>query len=181
MVNQKVPYWFANTCIHKKEHALTVFGKFPRDTTVFTKEKPFLIENGHGDFHKYYNQNHKILIAERNDPLYVRTLNPDSHSSLYTGDFVKYMNLFGIWRKNKLKTYSFLKNFNLPVLPNVQRKGQDLIFRIKNRYTMVKGVINFYSKVIKKDLSAIQTAKISSQDPKKNAQNAYLPIQTRRI
>lgn len=173
-IAQQVPYWFANTCIHKKEHALTVFGKFPRDTTVFTKEKPFLIENGHGDFHKYYNQNHKILIAERNDPLYVRTLNPDSHSSLYTGDFVKYMNLFGIWRKNKLKTYSFLKDFNLPVLPNVQRKDQDLMFKIKNSYTMMKGVMNFYSRVIKKDLAKVQEAKVSSSVIKKECTKCIL-------
>lgn len=173
-IAQQVPYWFANTCIHKKEHALTVYGNFPRDTTVFTKERPYLIENGHGDFHKYYNQNHTILIAERNDPLYVRTLNPDSHSSLYTGDFVKYMNLFGIWRRNNLKTYSFLKDFKLPVLPNVQRKDQDLIFKVKNTYTMIKGVMNFYKKVIWKDLAKTQVVKLSSPQTNKECSKCLL-------
>jgi N-acetyl sugar amidotransferase len=173
-IAQQVPYWFANTCIHKKEHALTVYGTFPRDTTVFTKEKPYLIENGHGDFHKYYNQNHKILIAERNDPLYVRTLNPDSHSSLYTGDFVKYMNLFGIWKRNKLQNYSFLKDFRLPVLPNVQRKDQDLTFKVKNTYAMIKGVMNFYKKVIQKDLVKQQTSELSSEQLNKECTKCLL-------
>ena len=173
-IAQQVPLWFANTCIHKKEHALTVFGKFPRDTTVFTKEKPFLIENGHGDFHKYYSQSHNIFIAERSDPLYVRTLNPDSHSSLYTGDFVKYMNLFGIWRKNKLKSYSFLKNFDLPVLPKVERKSQGLVFKLKNSYAMIKGVINFYSKVIRKDLAAMEVGKLNSSKIHKECSKCIL-------
>ena len=173
-IAQQVPYWFANTCIHKKEHALTVYGSFPRDTTVFTKEKPYLIENGHGDFHKYYNQNHTILIAERNDPLYVRTLNPDSHSSLFTGDFVKYMNLFGIWRGNTLKNYSFLKDFKLPVLPNVQRKDQNFIFKLKNSYAMLKGVMNFQKKVIWKDQSVIQMSKVILPYANKECVNCLL-------
>lgn len=173
-IAQQVPYWFANTCIHKKEHALTVYGSFPRDTTVFTKEKPYLIENGHGDFHRYYNQNHTILIAERNDPLYVRTLNPDSHSSLFTGDFVKYMNLFGIWRGNTLNNYSFLKNFKLPVLPNVQRKDQNFIFKLKNSYAMLKGVMNFQKKVIWKDQSVIQMSKVILPYANKECVNCLL-------
>lgn len=173
-IAQQVPYWFANTCIHKKEHALTVYGSFPRDTTVFTKEKPYLIENGHGDFHKYYNQNHTILIAERSDPLYVRTLNPDSHSSLYTGDFVKYMNLFGIWKENNLKTYSFLRDFKLPVIPNVQRKDQDFVFKLKNSYAMLKGVLNFKRKVIWKDQGVIQMSKFILPHVNKECVNCLL-------
>jgi N-acetyl sugar amidotransferase len=173
-IAQQVPYWFANTCIHKKEHALTAYGTFPRDTTVFTKEKPYLIENGHGDFHKYYNQNHTILVAERNDPLYVRTLNPDSHSSLFTGDFVKYMNLFGIWRGNTLKNYSFLKDFKLPVLPNVQRKDQDFMFKLKNTYAMLKGLMNFQRKVIWKDQAALQMSKVILPYANKECVNCLL-------
>ncbi|MFO0358092.1 MAG: glycosyltransferase [Sphingobacteriaceae bacterium] len=150
-IAQQVPMWFANTCIHKRTHALTVFGKFPRDTKVFTKSNPYLIENGHGDFHKYYNEDHIILIRKRFDPVYVRTLNPDSHSSNFTGDFVRYMNLFGIWRSNCLPSYQFIDKFKLPYIPVVKRLKQDWWFYIKNTYAMFKGLINFKSKVIIKN------------------------------
>lgn len=150
-IAQQVPMWFANTCIHKRAHALTVFGNFPRDTKVFTKSNPYLIENGHGDFHKYYSKNHIILVRKRYDPVYVRTLNPDSHSSHFTGDFVRYMNLFGIWKANCLPSYQFIEKFKLPYVPAVKRQTQDWLFYIKNTYAMFKGLIKFKSKVIDKN------------------------------
>ena len=152
MIAQQVPMWFANTCIHKRTHALMVFGNFPRDTKVFTKSNPYLIENGHGDFHKFYNQNHIILIRNRYDPIYIRTLNPDSHSSNFTGDFVKYMNLFGIWKSNRLPSYQFINSFKLPYVPPVERLKQGFWFYLKNTYAMFKGLAKFKSQVIKKTL-----------------------------
>lgn len=150
-IAQQVPLWFANTCIHNTKHALTVFGKFPRDTQVFTKQYPYLIENGHGDFHKYYDQNSIIIVADRYDPVYVRTLNPDSHSSNYNGNFANYMNLFGFWKYKKLRSYDFIREFDLPEKSTENRHTQNILFWIKSTYAMIKGWLLFRKHVISKN------------------------------
>jgi hypothetical protein len=109
-VSRAVRYWFPNTCIHKRAHALAPFGNFPPGDYTRYKSQCLLIENEHNDFHHYYNQNHRILFSESKAPVYLRTINSGSITSLQASRQEDYMNSFGFWKKNTLKDFLFLNS-----------------------------------------------------------------------
>lgn len=115
-VAQKVMYWFPNTCIHRRELALKAFGNFPPgDYTRYT-DQPHLIENEHNDFHLFYSQTHRIVFSKRNNPVYLRTMNPDSITAMQSNDYQAYLNQHGFWRSNRFPAFAFLRR--LPVSGN---------------------------------------------------------------
>ncbi len=153
LLTQQVLYWFPNSCILAKKHALTVFGVYPPEDQGKSykkfKELAFLIENGHADFHFYFNANHTILFANKNNPAYVRTLYPDSHSSTFSGGHEKFMNNFGDWRKNTFQAFQFLKGFPKIISPLSSGKSQGLNALLKNRLANLRAALNYEKVVIK--------------------------------
>ncbi len=146
-ISQKIMYWFPNTCIHKREYALSVFGNFPPGNYQRFRNHPFLIENEHNDFHLYYNQNHKIIFVDKSSPLYLRVLNPDSITSMQAANQPDYMDGFGYWKKNNLKAFYFLNIIRLNTKMNSKRKKQSFNFlmnAIKNSIVSLKN----YNKVV---------------------------------
>jgi hypothetical protein len=152
-VSQKIRYWFPNTCIHKREHALSVFGAFPPGEYTRFKDQPFLIENEHNDFHFYYNQQHQIIFSEKNDPLYLRILNPGSITSLQAQDYSDYINHFGYWKINRLKSFAFLDAIKLKSELKIKRKRQNFIFLINSIKSTLVSLKNYNQAVINKGKS----------------------------
>jgi hypothetical protein len=153
-VTQQVLYWFANTCILKSAHAFSIFGKYPPEDEgkpyKKMKEHPYLIENGHADFHLYFNEHHTILFAKKLNPVYIRNLYPDSHSSIFTGGHDKYMNNFGNWRKNNFEAFQFLKNYPLENVPKLSVKRQGAFLFFKNLMANLRAKLKYNQIVINK-------------------------------
>ncbi len=146
-VSRAVRYWFPNTCIHKRSHALAPFGDFPPGNYTRYKSKCLLIENEHNDFHKYYNRNHRILFSEGNAPTYLRTINSGSITSLQAMSQEDYLNSFGFWKKNKLRDFLFLNRLKVTKKP-IRQTGRFLINDLKSRLISLK---NYDRIVIRKD------------------------------
>lgn len=106
-ISQKVFYWFPNTCIMSTQDALSYFGSFPEGDFRKMKDRPYLIENEHNDFHLYY-KNKDIIFAPCNEPVYLRVLSTNSITSNLSHSFVKYLKSHGRWKKNTLRDFSFL-------------------------------------------------------------------------
>ena len=101
-ITRKLCYWFPNTCIHKRESAFTKWGYFATGGPFEKiRETPFLIENDHTDFHKFY-RNKKIFFSNENSPVYIRTITQSSVSSDKVILLSEYLNGFGVWQNNFL-------------------------------------------------------------------------------
>jgi glycosyltransferase involved in cell wall biosynthesis len=97
---QKRP-WLTNTVIHKTEHIFVPYGP---------EQIPLLKKNHNEAWHIYY-QNKKLVLADKNDPMYLRLLSPTTFSvhgfdfeKNQTNDWAKYnkyLHSFGLW-KNKM-------------------------------------------------------------------------------
>jgi len=146
-VSHAVRYWFPNTCIHKRSHALSAFGNFPPGNYTRYKSQCLLIENEHNDFHHYYSQDHRILFSERNAPVYLRTINAGSITSQQATRQEDYMNSFGAWKKNKLKDFLFLNSLTMSKKPI----RQSLRFLINNYKITLVSLKNYDRIVIRKD------------------------------
>ncbi len=146
-VSRAVRYWFPNTCIHKRSHALEPFGNFPPGNYTRYKNECLLIENEHNDFHKYYNQNHHIMFSGKTVPVYLRTINPDSITSLQAGNHENYWNSFGFWKRNTLKDFLFLDQLKL----NKRAGRQSLRFRLNDLKNMLISLKNYEGIVIRKN------------------------------
>ncbi len=147
-ISQEVRYWFPNTCIHKREHALKKFGKFPEGEYKRFKDEPMLIETEHNDFHLYYDQNHKIEFATKSDPVYLRVLSSNSITANQEQNFEDYLNKYGYWHFNKLKAFYFLNH----VIANKQMfKKQGFTFFLKNLKNNIIANKNYKKIVIDKN------------------------------
>lgn len=146
-VSRAVRYWFPNTCIHKRSHALEPFGDFPPGDYTRYKSQCLLIENEHNDFHKYYHQDHRIFFSEATNPVYLRTINSGSITSMQAESHENYMNSFGVWKKNKLKDFLFLNQLKM----NKRPIRQTWCFLIKDLKSTLVSLKNYNRIVIKKD------------------------------
>lgn len=129
LVSQSLKFWFPNTCILKMEDALKDYGF--KHTTSTHNQSARLIENEHNNFHLYYNKKHKVLFASKEHPIYIRSINPDSISFTNAVDTNKHILQFGIWKKNRLKDFLFLKEFNLPTPYNQLKHSTSFLKSIK--------------------------------------------------
>lgn len=111
-VSYRVWNWFPNTCIHKREHALAEWGDFADGNFQRFRKQARLIENDHSKLHPYY-KNKKIVFADKQHPVYLRTITSSSVTAQNADDHNSYLKRFGIWHKNKLKDFSFLNNISL--------------------------------------------------------------------
>ena len=107
-ISRKLWYWFPNTCIHKKEHAYTKWGDFATGGPFEKyREKPYLIENDHSNFHKYY-KGKNVMFAIKRNPVYLRTITSTSSTALQSDKYEEYLDSFGVWKKNFLIDYKEL-------------------------------------------------------------------------
>ena len=111
MVSNRVWHWFPNTCIHKREHALTAWGDYAKGKFKKYKEQALLIENDHSKLHPYY-RGKKVLLADKNHPIYLRTITSTSITAQNALNHESYLKRFGLWRNNNLKDFQFLKHYN---------------------------------------------------------------------
>jgi hypothetical protein len=150
-VSKMIRYWYPNTCILKRKHALTTFGHFPPGNYKKFKDSPLLIENEHNDFHLYFNQSHNIVFAKTDDPVYIRTLNPHSITSLQGGTYEDYLETFGFWENLSLKSYTFLKHaYKSNAAKAYAYKKQGFISYIKSAIANIIASRNFFKLVIAK-------------------------------
>jgi len=107
-ISRKLWYWFPNSCIHKKEHAYTIWGSFATGGP-FEKYRlnSYLIENDHSNFHHYY-KGKKVLFTQRRNPVYLRTITSTSSTALQSDKYEDYLGSFGVWKKNFLNDYKEL-------------------------------------------------------------------------
>lgn len=129
--SHQVWYWFPNTCIHKREHALAIWGNTSTTELNSSKKKSLLIEADHDQMHNYY-KNKNILCAPRKNPIYIRTINDSSITARNAEDYKKYILRFGVWNKTKPKIFTLIpvENINKPnLIPEISigTKLKDLI------------------------------------------------------
>ncbi|MDG5800310.1 hypothetical protein QA597_08075 [Marinilabiliaceae bacterium ANBcel2] len=129
MVSNRVWHWFPNTCIHKREHALAEWGDYAKGDFKRFKEQALLIENDHSQLHPYY-KNKKVVFADKNHPVYLRTITFTSITAKNSKDHEKYLKRFGLWEKNNIQDFQFLKehiNPNYKSLPHYSLKEKVLL------------------------------------------------------
>jgi len=98
--SQQIRLWFPNTCIHKFEHAMAIFGSLANPNIKKISEQIRLIENDHSKIHSYYNKK-KIVYASRENPLYFRVLNRESITAKGSLKYDSYLRQFGYWKNKK--------------------------------------------------------------------------------
>ena len=121
----RVWYWFPNTCIHKKEHALSVFGVLANENVKRLNPETRLIENDHSKIHRYY-IGKNIRFSNQNNPVYLRTITSSSVTYNNSGDKDAYYSKFGNWKRGE---------FNNFIIPHSERKlpfKQSFTQRLKN-------------------------------------------------
>ena len=133
-ISQQVRVWFPNTCIQKTAHALTIFGEFPKGEITHFKPAPYLIENDHSSFHKYYTNRHNVLFSQKKNPIYLRAIGSSSITAKNANDYNQYLQSFGYWKSNRLTNFSFL-NTNIvcppPTKQNLITYFEALLLNIK--------------------------------------------------
>lgn len=121
--------WFANTIIHKYEHA----------KAIMPDGRPLLDQDHARVWHNYYSgkQIHKF---PKETPLYLRILSPGTVTSQQDDDYLNYVLSFGSWKKNlSLQKYFNSELFKRPI---------DHIFRLKMKLhpsaikQMLKAILN---------------------------------------
>lgn len=132
LISQKIMYWFPNSCIQDKKHAFSITGSFPPGDYKRFKAEPFLIENEHNDFHLYYNKDHTIIFSNKNSPVYLRSLSPDSITSSQANNYAEYLDNFGYWKKNSLNSFFFLNTIKISSKKDNIRKKQNFWFFLKS-------------------------------------------------
>lgn len=90
--------WFANTVLHKSEHALAEFGKIARERVPQVNSCVPLIATNHALMHSYY-KGKKIEFLEGKSPIYLRVINPDSITSKSDQSYQDYLRKFGLWKE----------------------------------------------------------------------------------
>lgn len=104
----KIWYWYPNTCIHKRMHALTFWGDFAIGDFQKFRNKAMLIENNHTLIHPYYTDKN-VMLATKKHPIYLRSITNSSITALYSPKNIKeYYKRFGYWKKRHLQDFTFL-------------------------------------------------------------------------
>ncbi|MDI3520441.1 MAG: hypothetical protein PWR04_429 [Anaerophaga sp.] len=111
-ISNRVWNWYPNTCIHKREHALTEWGDYANGDFKRYKEQALLIENDHSKLHPYY-KNKRVIFADKKHPVYLRTITSVSITAQNSHNHENYLKRFGLWHKNNLKDFQFLNKYAL--------------------------------------------------------------------
>ena len=90
--------WFANTVLHKSEHALAEFGEIAREGVAQLNDFIPLIATNHALMHNYY-KGKQIDFLDEEIPLYLRVINPDSITSKSVQSYQDYLQKFGLWKE----------------------------------------------------------------------------------
>ncbi|MES2567384.1 MAG: glycosyltransferase family 2 protein [Bacteroidota bacterium] len=109
--SRQIRLWFPNTCIHKFEHAMAVFGTLANPNIKKINTQVRLIENDHSKLHPYY-KGKKIMYSNRNNPVYVRVLNRESITAKNSLNYDIYLKQFGYWQTKKLKNFTDIYDVN---------------------------------------------------------------------
>lgn len=146
-IAQKVMYWFPNTCIHKRVHALAAFGALPPGNYQRYSSSPVLIENEHNDFHHYYHHRHHIIYARKKEPLYLRCISASSITALQSGSTLAYLNQYGYFKKRSIAAFSFLAG-PLAALKQPVTPKQTLLQRVAFALANLRALKNYYKVVV---------------------------------
>jgi len=121
--------WFANTIIHKYEHA----------KSIMPDGRPLLDQDHSHVWHNYYSGK-QIYKLPKEMPLYLRILSPGTVTSQQDDDYLNYVLSFGSWKKNlSLQKYFNSELFKRPI---------DHVFRLKMKLhpsaikQMLKAILN---------------------------------------
>lgn len=135
-VSTRIWPWFPNTCIHKREHALNVWGNYAEGDFPKFKPKALLIENDHSKIHPYYFDK-KVVFSKKRAPIYLRTITSSSITALNSQNGQQaYLKTFGNWKNNTLNDFHFLKREKLEsaekssLLPELSLKERLINYRI---------------------------------------------------
>ncbi|PVD52023.1 hypothetical protein DC498_11580 [Terrimonas sp.] len=134
-ISRQIKYWFPNTCIHKKKHALAKFGNLSKKHLPVLNEYVSLIENDHSKLHIYY-KNRKVLYASPNNPIYLRMVSKDSITSKGEMAYESYLKFFGMWDNSlptsfkeilsKANLYKRNAKRNIPILKRLKYRINEL-------------------------------------------------------
>jgi len=127
-------YWFANTTIQRREHALLLWV----DIADENHKKSYIIDTSHDHLHLYY-RDKTILFSKSKSPLYLRAVNSSSTTALDADDYSKYMNSFGNWKNNNLQNFLFLGSSSLTTYQNLTNLCLNAIseIRTKSKYNKI--------------------------------------------
>ena len=128
LISQQIRLWFPNTCIHKFEHAMSIYGNLARADIKKINNHVRLIENDHSKLHPYY-KNKKIIFADSTNPLYLRVLNKDSITAKSSINYTAYLKQFGYWKKLKFRNYIQMYKSDLIDFPNINYPLKEMIYR----------------------------------------------------
>jgi hypothetical protein len=117
MTAQQIRPWFPNTCVHKYEHAIAIYGTLARPNIKKINEDVRLIANDHSKLHPYYKKKN-IIYANRNNPVYLRVLNKESITAKGSVNYISYLKQFGYWKLIKFKNFDFI--YSKPSIPLVK-------------------------------------------------------------
>ncbi|MBI3517784.1 MAG: hypothetical protein HY062_00305 [Bacteroidetes bacterium] len=143
--SQQVRLWFPNTCIHKFEHAMAIYGTLANPHIKKINEQVRLIENDHSKLHPYY-KGKRIIYANPKNPVYLRVLNRESITAKGSVNYKVYLKQFGYWNFNKFKkfenTYSSKKTntfeIKYPIKERIYRFLQQLSVNLFYNYFLFK-------------------------------------------
>lgn len=105
MTAQQIRPWFPNTCVHKYEHAMAIYGILARPNIKKINEDVRLIANDHSKLHPYY-KGKNIIYANRNNPVYLRVLNRESITAKGGMNYGTYLKQFGYWKSIKFENFT---------------------------------------------------------------------------
>ncbi len=136
-ISNKTWYWFANTTIQKREHALQKW----EDVMDMHPNKLYVITKDHSSIHVYY-QDKKILFSKSKSPLYIRSISNSSITAYNASSKESYLNSFGNWSTNNLKSYLFLGDSKKKVKQTFYRKMINLLSELRFRLHYNRIVLN---------------------------------------
>ena len=132
-------YWYPNTCIHKTEHALVEFGDFAKGDFKKFHEKALLIENDHSKLHTYY-KNKRVLFSKMNNPVYLRSITNTSITASNSSNYIDYVNRFGNWQTNKLKSFKFLGTSDKKINQSLIQRLRNIKIEFRSRLDYIKHI-----------------------------------------
>lgn len=101
---QNAATWFPNTIIHKYEHAIA---PIPAGSSIDEPGGPLIAWSHNVAFHKYYEEKN-VIFADKNHPVYLRTITPTSVSFAGQKDklqYEEYISRYGEWYYKRLEDF----------------------------------------------------------------------------
>lgn len=127
-LSQQIRLWFPNTCIHKFEHAMAIFGTLATPDIKKINKQVRLIENDHSKLHPYY-KGKKVIYANPKNPLYLRVLNRESITAKNSLNYEKYLRQFGYWKSIKLKEFENIYTTKKSIAPELVYLFKEKVYR----------------------------------------------------